>query len=178
MRIASPRRAAGGQTGRWRIVKKCIPPPNDPNESLAQQFFRHQSKPTPYRTERSSGGSDAGLRSPAMATTRHLPLTRAECIGGPRPCPFVSCRHHLYLDIHDSGSTTAGKIVVRHPEGLRALMTGAVEGAPESCSLDVADSMAEHSLEEIAALVGLDSRQHANKIEAAALMKLKEELTK
>src|SRR5690606_3867534 len=26
------------------------------------------------------------------------PRTRAECVDGPRPCPFVSCRHHLYVD--------------------------------------------------------------------------------
>src|SRR5262245_43072037 len=26
------------------------------------------------------------------------PRTRADCVGGERPCPFVSCKHHLYLD--------------------------------------------------------------------------------
>jgi hypothetical protein len=23
------------------------------------------------------------------------PVTRGDCVGGPRPCPWVSCRHHL-----------------------------------------------------------------------------------
>ena len=27
------------------------------------------------------------------------PITRADCIDGPRPCPWVSCRHHLLLEI-------------------------------------------------------------------------------
>lgn len=27
------------------------------------------------------------------------PRTRAECIDGPRPCPWASCRHHLLLEI-------------------------------------------------------------------------------
>ena len=27
------------------------------------------------------------------------PLTRAECKDGPRPCPWVSCRHHLLLEV-------------------------------------------------------------------------------
>lgn len=26
------------------------------------------------------------------------PVTRADCADVPRPCPWVSCRHHLYLD--------------------------------------------------------------------------------
>lgn len=29
------------------------------------------------------------------STARHLPMYRAECSPGPRPCPYVSCRHHL-----------------------------------------------------------------------------------
>src|ERR1043165_9901842 len=27
------------------------------------------------------------------------PRTRAECAEGPRPCPFVSCKHHLFIDL-------------------------------------------------------------------------------
>jgi hypothetical protein len=27
------------------------------------------------------------------------PRTRVECLDGPRPCPFVSCKHHLYIDV-------------------------------------------------------------------------------
>src|SRR4029077_6719314 len=26
------------------------------------------------------------------------PRPRGDCVGGERPCPFVSCAHHLYLD--------------------------------------------------------------------------------
>ena len=25
------------------------------------------------------------------------PKTRADCVGGPRPCPWISCRYHLGL---------------------------------------------------------------------------------
>src|SRR5262249_33319259 len=33
------------------------------------------------------------------------PRTRAECKTGPRPCLFVSCKHHLYLDVNpETGS--------------------------------------------------------------------------
>jgi len=32
-------------------------------------------------------------------TDYYKPRTRAECVDGPRPCPYVSCQHHLYLDV-------------------------------------------------------------------------------
>ena len=27
------------------------------------------------------------------------PRLRSECADGPRPCPFVSCKYHLYIDV-------------------------------------------------------------------------------
>jgi len=27
------------------------------------------------------------------------PRSRSECSDAPRPCPFVSCKHHLFLDV-------------------------------------------------------------------------------
>ena len=33
------------------------------------------------------------------------PRTRADCVNGPRPCLFVSCKHNLYLDVNpETGS--------------------------------------------------------------------------
>lgn len=56
------------------------------------------------------------------------PRTRGECEGGSRPCLFVSCKHHLYLDV----SKKTGAIKLNFPD------IGAEEMV-ESCSLDVAD---------------------------------------
>lgn len=55
------------------------------------------------------------------------PRTRADCLAGPRPCPYVSCRHHLYLDVTDKGAL---KLVFPDldPDELE-----------HSCSLDLAD---------------------------------------
>ena len=36
-------------------------------------------------------------------TDYYKPQTRAECVDGPRPCPYVSCKHHLYLDVRRRG---------------------------------------------------------------------------
>jgi hypothetical protein len=32
------------------------------------------------------------------------PRTRADCEGIPRPCPFISCRHNLYIDVKENGN--------------------------------------------------------------------------
>ena len=55
------------------------------------------------------------------------PRVRADCVDGPRPCPWVSCRHHLYLDVKPNGS-----VVINHPDT-------ELEDMAETCSLDVAD---------------------------------------
>jgi hypothetical protein len=40
----------------------------------------------------------AALYPPVTDVER--PRTRAECKDEPRPCPWVACKHHLYLDIN------------------------------------------------------------------------------
>ena len=35
---------------------------------------------------------------------RHLPWLRGDCEGGPRPCPILSCRYNLGLEIYPSGA--------------------------------------------------------------------------
>lgn len=59
------------------------------------------------------------------------PKTRAECAGGQRPCPWVSCRYHLYLDLNPQTS----HITIRHPDVEPHEML-------ISCALDVADLVA------------------------------------
>jgi hypothetical protein len=55
------------------------------------------------------------------------PRTRGECKDGPRPCPWVSCSHHLFLDV-----SPAGAIKLNFPDLEPHELA-------ESCSLDVAD---------------------------------------
>lgn len=88
------------------------------------------------------------------------PRTRGDCQGGPRPCPFVGCRHHNALDVTHMGG---GNQVTLHrePEDLPA---------GDSCSLDVADRGA-HTLEETAQVLGV-VRERVRQIEASALRKL------
>lgn len=58
------------------------------------------------------------------------PVVRGECGDVPRPCPFVSCRHHLYLEVNPE----TGSITLNFP-GLDPWEMAS------SCSLDVADQV-------------------------------------
>ena len=50
-------------------------------------------------------GGPGGGRSCSSRSTSQRPKTRADCINGPRPCLFVSCKHNLYLDVNpETGS--------------------------------------------------------------------------
>jgi hypothetical protein len=97
--------------------------------------------------------------TPASLVDEVPPLhkTRGECVEGPRPCPRVSCKHHLYLDV-----TKAGGLTINRPEDVMDLEV--------TCVLDVA-AEGPHSLEEIAILLGI-TRERVRQIEEVALMKV------
>jgi hypothetical protein len=87
------------------------------------------------------------------------PRARAECLEGPRPCPFVSCKHHLYLDV----SARTGAIKVNFPDLEVWEMT-------ETCALDVADRGGT-TLEEVGAIMNL-TRERIRQVEVKGLARL------
>ncbi|MBI5482454.1 MAG: DNA-binding protein [Deltaproteobacteria bacterium] len=88
------------------------------------------------------------------------PLSRAECEDGPRPCPYVSCKHHLYLDVNpETGSI---KLNFPHLEPWEMV---------ESCSLDVAERGG-ITLEEVGTIVNL-TRERVRQVEVRATTKLR-----
>lgn len=100
------------------------------------------------------------LESNSELPVLERPRTRADCEDGIRPCPFVSCRHHLYLDV----SPRTGEIRLNFP-GLE------IEGMGESCSLDVADAGGV-GLRQVGELMNI-SCARVQQIEERALWKLK-----
>jgi Sigma-70, region 4 len=88
------------------------------------------------------------------------PTTRADCLEGERPCPFVSCRHHLYLDV----SPATGSVKLNFPD----LEPDEMQ---HSCSLDVADSGGA-TLEEVGAIMNL-TRERARQIEHKSLVQIR-----
>jgi hypothetical protein len=101
------------------------------------------------------------------------PRTRADCERGIRgirrirPCPFVGCRHNLYMDV----SPTTGTITLNFPNIEPDKMPPAL-----SCALDVAERDGV-ILEKVAKAMGV-TRERARQVESAALRKLKLRATK
>jgi len=87
------------------------------------------------------------------------PRSRADCLEGARPCPFVSCQHHLYLDV----SARTGAIKVNFPDL-------DVWEMSETCALDVADRGGT-TLEEVGAIMNL-TRERIRQVEVKGLAKL------
>src|SRR5690606_3307092 len=87
------------------------------------------------------------------------PRKRAECVDGPRPCPFVSCEYHLFVDV----SPRAGAIKLNFPDLEVWELT-------VSCALDVADGGGT-TLEDVGAIMNL-TRERIRQVEVKALAKL------
>jgi hypothetical protein len=81
------------------------------------------------------------------------PKTRGDCVDGPRPCLWVSCRYHLALDVHP----VTGEI------------RGNIGDNKHTCALDVADD-GPKSLAEVAKVLGI-SRERVLAIEQHGLAK-------
>lgn len=99
------------------------------------------------------------------------PLTRADCAGIPRPCPFVSCCHHLLLEVR--GAT----VWLNHPRRMRAPEdfdpTETLERMPHTCSLDVTEVYPDGcDLDTIGQLSGV-TRQAIDLSEGVAIKKVR-----
>ena len=88
------------------------------------------------------------------------PQTRSQCLDGPRPCPWISCKHHLYLDVNPE----TGSIKINYPDREPWELE-------HSCALDVADSGSK-TLDEIGEITNL-TRERIRQVEMRGLIKLR-----
>ena len=88
------------------------------------------------------------------------PIVRAECVDGPRPCPYVSCIHHLYLDVDPRTGSIKFCFPDLEPEELE-----------ESCALDVAERGGS-TREEVGKAMNV-TRARIGQIEEIAMAKLR-----
>ncbi len=88
------------------------------------------------------------------------PRSRGECRNAPRPCPWVSCKYHLYLDIVPQ----SGSIKMNFPDLEVWEMT-------ETCALDVADRGG-ITLEDVGNILNL-TRERIRQVERSGVEKLK-----
>lgn len=89
------------------------------------------------------------------------PASRGECANVARPCPYVSCKYHLYIDVNPR----TGSIKVNFPDK-------EVWELEHSCALDVAQQGG-ITLEEVGEILNL-TRERIRQVEVRGLMKLKE----
>jgi len=87
------------------------------------------------------------------------PQSRGECTDMERPCPFVSCKYHLYIDVHP----VRGSIKINFPDLEVWEMT-------DTCALDIADRGG-ITLEEVGEIMNL-TRERVRQVETQGLSKL------
>lgn len=87
------------------------------------------------------------------------PTSRAECAEMERPCPFVSCKYHLYIDVHP----VRGSIKINFPDVEVWEMT-------DTCALDIADRGG-ITLEDVGEIMNL-TRERVRQLETQGLAKL------
>jgi len=87
------------------------------------------------------------------------PASRGDCAEMERPCPFVGCKYHLYIDVHP----VRGSIKVNFPDVEVWEMT-------ETCALDIADRGG-ITLEDVGQIMNL-TRERVRQLETAGLARL------
>jgi hypothetical protein len=112
------------------------------------------------RRQRTFGLIDHELEQTIREIEESRPRSRADCAKGGRPCMFISCKHHLYLDVNP----TTGSIKLNFPDL-------EVWELAETCALDVADKGG-ITLEEVGSIMNL-TRERIRQVETRGLLKLR-----
>ena len=112
------------------------------------------------RRQRALGIVDPEIQQIIAEVEATRPRSRAECAGAARPCMFVSCKHHLYLDVNPE----TGSIKLNFPDK-------EIWEMEETCALDVADRGG-ITLEEVGTIMNL-TRERIRQVETRGLLKLR-----
>lgn len=103
-------------------------------------------------------------RGHALELSMERPRRRTDCINGgmncERPCPFVTCKHHLYLDVDPETGSLKLNFPDLEPWELR-----------DTCALDVAERGGA-TLEDVGQILNL-TRERIRQLEVRGLLKLK-----
>jgi hypothetical protein len=113
------------------------------------------------RRRRLTGEVDPEEQELLKTVDMQRPRIRAECMNGPRPCLFVSCKHNLYLDVNPE----TGSIKLNFPDK-------EIWELEYTCALDVAEKGG-ITLEEVGEIMNL-TRERIRQVETRGLMKLRE----
>lgn len=112
---------------------------------------RQRPKPDPFPPAEPDELEDLDLERPR---------SRGECLSASRPCPFVGCKHHLFLEVNPR----TGSIQFTFPDL-------EIEELKETCALDVA-ARDGATLEGVGHVLNL-TRERIRQIEVRGLVKLR-----
>jgi hypothetical protein len=146
------------------VKEEIAPPPAD--EGLADERRRSKTMSRKemardLRRRRLAGQVDPEEEELVKSIETMRPKTRADCMNGPRPCLFVSCKHNLYLDVNPE----TGSIKLNFPDK-------EIWELEYTCALDVAEKGG-ITLEEVGEIMNL-TRERIRQVETRGLMKLRE----
>ena len=113
-----------------------------------------------FRQQKALGGLDPELQVLMAEIEASRPKSRADCGNGPRPCPYVSCKFNLYVDVNPR----TGSVKMNFPD--KELWELA-----DTCALDVADRGG-ITLEEVGVIMNL-TRERVRQLETRGLIKLR-----
>jgi hypothetical protein len=140
-----------------REEARDLAPPSSPPTSRRARGARSRSIRIARASHREARMALA--QAEALESEMDRPHTRRECAEGPRPCPHVSCRHHLYLDVNPH----TGTIKLNFPDL-------EVWELAFTCALDVAD-LGGTAIELVGELMNV-TRERVRQIETQALSRL------
>lgn len=153
-------------TGRDRVHLRVV----EPEEDLDAPEEESERGPDGRRTRRGVRAKTISIKRMSKRelergrmmypeTEHERPITRGDCQHGPhaeRPCPFVSCKHHLYLEVDADTGSIKLNFPDRDPDELA-----------QTCALRVAESGGA-TLEGAGELLNL-TRERIRQIETRAL---------
>jgi len=150
--VRETKRTAGGEG--------ATPEPIEPEERHRSRTMSRKEMARDLRRQRLAGEVDPEEATLRGEMEKLRPKTRGDCLAGPRPCLFVSCKHHLYLDVNPE----TGSVKLNFPD----LQIWELK---HTCALDVADQGG-ITLEEVGEIMNL-TRERIRQVETRGLAKLR-----
>jgi hypothetical protein len=142
------------------LMKSEDVPAGDSPDRRRSKTMSRKEMARELRRRRINGDSDPEEAQIMRQIEELRPRVRSECINGPRPCLFVSCKHNLYLDVNPE----TGSIKLNFPDK-------EIWELEHTCALDVAEKGG-ITLEEVGAIMNL-TRERIRQVETRGLLKLR-----
>jgi Sigma-70, region 4 len=143
-----------------RNLDRSALPGSEPEQRQRARTMSRKEMARQFRQQMASGGIDPELQALAAELEATRPKVRADCAEGPRPCPYVSCKFNLYVDVNPR----TGSVKMNFPD--KELWE-----IGDTCALDVADRGG-ITLEEVGTIMNL-TRERVRQLETRGLVKLR-----